>query len=177
MKKSIVILSLLCCLCVSAATRAQGKPQEICIDNLLAEGKIVPMIVVMPDGALRVDQFPDELTNDIYVLFSQTKAIVAVALMTLYEQGKFALDDPISKYIPGFSEEVLTSVADDGTYTAVPAERPVTVGDLLCHSSGYLAPLTNQLNRILTASGQEEDRPADEPQLLPLVLISISLNN
>ena len=41
--------------------------------------------------------------DDIYVLFSQTKAIVAVALMTLYEQGKFDLDDPISKYIPGLS--------------------------------------------------------------------------
>ena len=35
------------------------------LDNLLADGKIVPMIVVMPDGAMRVDQFPDELTNDI----------------------------------------------------------------------------------------------------------------
>lgn len=92
--------------------------------------------------------------DDIYVLYSQTKAIVAVALMTLYEQGKFDLDDPISKYIPGFSNEVLTSVEDDGTYTTVPAERPVTVGDLMCHSSGYLAPLTNKLNRIMTASGQ-----------------------
>ncbi len=92
--------------------------------------------------------------DDIYVLFSQTKAIVAVALMTLYEQGKFDLDDPISKYIPGFSEQVLTSVGDDGTYTVVPAERPVSVGDLLCHSSGYLAPLTNKLNRILGSSGQ-----------------------
>ncbi len=97
--------------------------------------------------------------DDIYVLYSQTKAIVAVALMTLYEQGKFEIDDPISKYIPGFTDEVLTFVGDDGTYTTVPAERPVTVGHLMCHSSGYLAPLTNKLNRILSASGERPFAP------------------
>ena len=97
--------------------------------------------------------------DDIYVLYSQTKAIVAVALMTLYEQGKFEIDDPISKYIPGFTDEVLTFVGDDGTYTTVPAERPVTVGHLMCHSSGYLAPLTNKLNRILSASWERPFAP------------------
>ena len=97
--------------------------------------------------------------DDIYVLYSQTKAIVAVALMTLYEQGKIEIDDPISKYIPGFTDEVLTFVGDDGTYTTVPADRPVTVGDLMCHSSGYLAPLSNKLNRIQTASGERTAAP------------------
>ncbi len=97
--------------------------------------------------------------DDIYVLYSQTKAIVAVALMTLYEQGKFEIDDPISKYIPGFTDEVLTFVGDDGTYTTVPADRPVTIGHLMCHSSGYLAPLTNKLNRILSASGERPFAP------------------
>ncbi len=97
--------------------------------------------------------------DDIYVLFSQTKAIVAVALMTLYEQGKFEIDDPISKYIPGFTDEFLTSVGDDGTYSTVPADRPVTIGHLMSHSSGYLAPLTNKLNRIQMASGERTMAP------------------
>ena len=92
-------------------------------------------------------------TDDIYVLFSQTKAIVAVALMTLYEQGLVGIEDPISKWIPGFSEEVLTEVNDDGTYKTVPADRPVRVGDLLCHSSGYMAPLTNKLARLQGEGG------------------------
>ena len=77
--------------------------------------------------------------DDIYVLFSQTKAIVAVALMTLYEQGKCGLDDPIYHYIPEFTEKVLVSVEDDGNYVSVPAERPVTISHLLSHSSGYPA--------------------------------------
>lgn len=98
-------------------------------------------------------------TDDIYVLFSQTKAIVAVALMTLYEQGKFDLEDPISNYIPGFSDQVLTEVGDDGTFTLVPAERPVSIAHLLSHSSGYLAPLTNKLNRIQMAAGQRAAAP------------------
>ena len=97
--------------------------------------------------------------EDIYVLFSQTKAIVAVALMTLYEQGKCGLEDPISKYIPGFTDQVLTDVADDGTFTAVPAQRPVTISHLMSHSSGYLAPLTNKLNRIQMASGERAPAP------------------
>ena len=98
-------------------------------------------------------------TDDIYVLFSQTKAIVAVALMTLYEQGKFDVEDPISKYIPGFTDQVLTEVGDDGSFTAVPAERPVTIAHLLSHSSGYQAPLANKLNRMLIASGQRQAAP------------------
>ncbi|MGI5848202.1 MAG: serine hydrolase domain-containing protein [Candidatus Cryptobacteroides sp.] len=92
--------------------------------------------------------------DDIYVLFSQTKAIVAVAFMTLYEQGLVKLDDPISKWIPGFSDTVITGFDEEtGEWTMVEAERPAQVGDFLCHSSGYLAPNTNRYLRSLT------DRP------------------
>jgi CubicO group peptidase (beta-lactamase class C family) len=92
-------------------------------------------------------------TDDIYVLFSQTKAVVAVALMTLYEKGLLDVDDPVSKWIPDFPDEVLVEDGAGG-FKTVPAERPVTVAHLLSHSSGYLAPLTNRYLRTLAESGE-----------------------
>lgn len=97
-------------------------------------------------------------TDDIYVLFSQTKAVVAVALMTLYEKGLLDVDDPISKWIPRFSQEVLVEDKDGGFYT-VPAGRPVTIADLLSHTSGFLAPLTNKYIHQLSEQGQDTRAP------------------
>lgn len=97
-------------------------------------------------------------TDDIYVLFSQTKAVVAVALMTLYEQGLLDVDDPVSKWIPDFPNEVLVQ-NEDGSFTTVPAERPVTIAHLLSHSSGYLAPLTNSYIRAKAAEGEDVRAP------------------
>ncbi len=74
----------------------------------------------------------------IFRIASQTKAITSVAVMMLYEEGKFLLDDPVSKYIPSFkNERVLDKFnAKDTTYTTVPAKRDITVRDLLTHTSG-----------------------------------------
>ncbi len=76
--------------------------------------------------------------NDIFRIASQTKAITSVAVMMLYEEGKFLLDDPVSKYIHSFKNpQVLQSFnAADTTYTTVPAKREITIRDLLNHTSG-----------------------------------------
>jgi CubicO group peptidase (beta-lactamase class C family) len=76
--------------------------------------------------------------DDIFRIASQTKAITTVALMTLYEQGKFLLDDPVSAYLPEFGNlRVLTGFNDaDTTYTSRPAERDITIRHLLNHTSG-----------------------------------------
>ncbi len=76
----------------------------------------------------------------IFRLFSMTKAITAVVSMTLLEEGKIKLDDPISKYIPSFAN-VKVGVerkAEDGTTTLdlVPPDHPPTVLDLMRHTSG-----------------------------------------
>ncbi len=107
----------------------------------------------MKDLAWQIPAQPD----DIYVLFSQTKAIVAVALMTLYEKGLLDVEDPVSKWIPDFPDEVF--VEDGDGFRTVPAERPVTVAHLLNHSSGYLAPLTNRYIRSLAESGEQARAP------------------
>ena len=74
----------------------------------------------------------------IFRIASQTKAITSVAVMMLYEEGKFLLTDPVSKYIPEFkNQQVLDKFnAADTTYTTVPAKREVSIHDLLTHTSG-----------------------------------------
>ncbi|NLJ44711.1 MAG: beta-lactamase family protein [Bacteroidales bacterium] len=77
-------------------------------------------------------------TDDIFRIASQTKAITSIGLMMMYEEGKFLLDDPISKYIPEFSNPTVIDKYNpkDTTYTTIPAKREVTIRDLLTHTSG-----------------------------------------
>jgi CubicO group peptidase (beta-lactamase class C family) len=76
----------------------------------------------------------------IFRLFSMTKAISSVVAMTLVEDGKLKLDDPISKYIPSFANVKVgvEQIAADGSKTLelVPPRKPPTVLDLMRHTSG-----------------------------------------
>jgi CubicO group peptidase (beta-lactamase class C family) len=76
----------------------------------------------------------------IFRLFSMTKAITSVAAMTLVDEGKLKLEDPVSKYIPSFANVKVgvEKQADDGTKTLelVPPNRPPTVLDLMRQTSG-----------------------------------------
>lgn len=76
--------------------------------------------------------------DDIFRIASQTKAITATAVMMLWEEGKFQLDDPISKYIPEFKNpRVLKAFsAADTTYFTEPAKSEITIRQLLTHTSG-----------------------------------------
>lgn len=76
--------------------------------------------------------------DDIFRIASQTKAITATAVMMLWEEGKFRLDDPISKYIPEFKNaQILDSLNGiDTTYFTSPAKDQITIRHLLTHTSG-----------------------------------------
>lgn len=76
--------------------------------------------------------------EDIFRIASQSKAITSTAVMMLWEQGLFQLDDPISKWIPEFKDAgVLKSYNDaDGTWTTEPVKTPITIRHLLTHTSG-----------------------------------------
>jgi len=75
--------------------------------------------------------------DDIFRIASQTKAITSTAVMILWEEGKFQLDDPISKYIPEFKDaQVLDTMYNDGTYKTIPADKPISIRHLLTHTSG-----------------------------------------
>ncbi len=76
--------------------------------------------------------------NSIFRIASQTKAITSTAIMMLWEEGKFRLDDPISKFIPEFKNpQVLTTFSyGDTTFTAKPSTKEITIRHLLTHTSG-----------------------------------------
>jgi CubicO group peptidase (beta-lactamase class C family) len=76
--------------------------------------------------------------DDIFRIASQTKAITSTAVMMLWEEGKFQLDDPISKYIPEFKNpQVLKQFSyADTIWTGEPAKSEITIRQLLTHTSG-----------------------------------------
>lgn len=69
-------------------------------------------------------------------IYSMTKPIASVTAMTLYEAGKFELDDPVSKYIPAF-EKVKVFAGGKGNTKLVTPKRPLTVRDVFRHTAGY----------------------------------------
>lgn len=77
-------------------------------------------------------------TDHIFRLASQTKAITSTAVMMLWEEGKFRLDDPISKFIPAFKEMKILEAFNhaDTSFTARPASKEITIRHLLTHTSG-----------------------------------------
>lgn len=74
----------------------------------------------------------------IFRIASQTKAITSTAVMMLWEEGKFRLDDPISKWIPEFKNpQVIQNFRyADTSYTTIPANKEITIRHLLTHTSG-----------------------------------------
>ena len=87
--------------------------------------------------------------NDIFRIASQSKAITATAVMMLWEQGLFSLDDPIAKYIPEFANtQVLDSLYADGHYTTIPANKQITIRHLLTHTSGIGYGIIDRDERI-----------------------------
>lgn len=73
--------------------------------------------------------------DSIFRIFSMTKPIVSVGVMMLLEEGHFLLDDPIAKFIPEFANQKV-GVENNGKLDLVPVQRPITIQDLLRHTSG-----------------------------------------
>ncbi|SDR32505.1 CubicO group peptidase, beta-lactamase class C family [Rhizobiales bacterium GAS191] len=85
-------------------------------------------------GALRPGG-PAMRSDGIFRIYSMTKPIVSVAIMTLVEDGLLWLSDPVAKFIPEMSNPQV-GVEKNGKLELVPAERPITIQDLLRHTSG-----------------------------------------
>lgn len=86
----------------------------------------------------------------IFRIASMTKPITSVALMMLYEQGKFHLRDPISKWLPAFGDVKVAEDKEDGGFELVPPEQPIDFRHILTHTAG-LATQYNPKNQKLLA--------------------------
>ena len=73
----------------------------------------------------------------IFRIYSMTKPITSVAVMMLYEEGRFQLDDPVSKYIPEFKDLKVYAGGTSGNMQVAPLERDITIRHLLTHTSGF----------------------------------------
>ncbi len=78
------------------------------------------------------------MTNDaLFRIYSMTKPITGVALMMLYDEGKFRLSDPVERYIPELSDlQVAAGVDENGELITKPADHPMTIRELMAHTGG-----------------------------------------
>ena len=87
-------------------------------------------------GKRDVARNTDATPETIYRIYSMTKPLTAVAIMMLYEEGRFQLDDPITRYVPGFAGQRVFTGGGYGAMITEPATRDITFRDLLTHTSG-----------------------------------------
>jgi CubicO group peptidase (beta-lactamase class C family) len=88
-------------------------------------------------GVMDKDSGKPMAKDAIFRIYSMTKPIIAVAALTLYEEGKFSMLDPVSKYLPEFSAmKVAVPAANGVPWHTVPAQRPILILDLMRHTSG-----------------------------------------
>jgi CubicO group peptidase (beta-lactamase class C family) len=96
-------------------------------------------------------------TDNIFRIASQTKAISSIGMMMLFEEGKFLLDDPVSRYIPEFANPKVIDTYNekDTSFTSIPAKREITIRDLLTHTSGidYAGIGAPKMNAIYAKAG------------------------
>ncbi len=91
--------------------------------------------------------------NTIVRIFSMTKPVTGVALMTLYDKRAFQLDDPLSKYAPEFANmKVFRGVDEKGNPILEPAKRPITIRDITRHTAGFANEDTTVLGRMVKAA-------------------------
>src|SRR5882672_10553575 len=97
-----------------------------------------------------------EVTPDtLWRIYSMTKPITSVAAMMLYEEGRFELTDPVSKFIPAFKDMRVFTGGSDQRPVTVPATEPVRAHHLLTHTSGltYGFHRTHPVDAMYRAAG------------------------
>ena len=95
--------------------------------------------------------------NTIVKIYSMTKPVTGVALMSLYEEGKFQLDDPLEMYLPEFSDmKVYQGVDKDGKMILVDAERPISIRDITRHTAGF--PNRNDIPGLSEVMAEKDAR-------------------
>lgn len=191
-----MVAATLCPLTASAQKRAAQAPRpgggaaafaperlariDSFVTRLIRSGQIPGAVVmIVRDGRVAyhkaygvrdLETKAPQRVDDIFRIASQTKAITSLAVMMLWEEGRFGLDEPIEKYLPAFAEQrVLTKFHPaDSSYESAPARRRTTIRQLLTHTSGldYADIGSDEFKAIyakagITALGKEGDVLAD----------------
>jgi len=110
-------------------------------------GKIVHFSAL---GYADVEKHTRMEKDTIFRQYSMTKAIASTALMTLYEEGRFQINDPISKYLPEFANLRVLRTPDGPLDETVAPERPPTIHDIMRHTAGFTHGLKPAVCRMIS---------------------------
>ncbi len=94
--------------------------------------------------------------DTIFRIYSMTKPVVGVALMTYFDEGRFTLDDPVSKFVPEFADlKVAKEDGPDGMPITEDADHPMTMRELMSHTAGLTYGLfsQSQVDTLYTKAG------------------------
>jgi CubicO group peptidase (beta-lactamase class C family) len=89
-----------------------------------------------PQGHLEIERRRPVTADAVWRIYSMTKPITSVGLMMLYEEGRFQLDDPVHRFIPSWQNLGVFVGGNHPTFKTAAVERPMTIRDLLSHTSG-----------------------------------------
>jgi CubicO group peptidase (beta-lactamase class C family) len=89
-----------------------------------------------PRGHLEIERRRPVTRDAVFRIYSMSKPITSVGLMMLYEQGRLQLDDPVHRFIPSWKDLRVFVGGNHPVFKTAPVERPMTVRDLLSHTSG-----------------------------------------
>ena len=111
------------------------EPQKIagCLTLISRRGEIAHLSAL---GMMDRERGLPMAVDAIFRIYSMTKPITSVALMMLFERGAFQLSDPVSRFIPRWNNLRVMTGGEYPDYVTAPAERPMTMRDLLSHQSG-----------------------------------------
>lgn len=173
MRKKITLLSIACLLFLSCFV-VQAQTQDSVIEGIsldrlkryenyikeeIREGKIPGAVsLIMRNGVVvhneaygygNIEEQKPMNTNAIFSIQSMTKAVNSVAIMMLYEEGKFQLNDPVSMYIPAFKNlRVIKDPVDGKNGETVELEKEITIFNLLTHTAGFGYGRTNVESKL-----------------------------
>ncbi|MBC52630.1 MAG: serine hydrolase [Gammaproteobacteria bacterium] len=118
------------------------------------KGKVVHF---QAQGMKDVERGQEMTTDTIFRMASMTKPIASVALMMLYEEGWFQLDDPISDWLPEFSNMMIEVENADGSTRLAPAQTPINFTHILTHTAGLMNSYRGDVARYSEVSRVQGD--------------------
>ena len=125
---------------VAAVAADEGSVKAL-LDEYVEKGLVAGVVSGISDasGEVRFDcaGWADmENTNTLFAVFSMTKTFNGAALMAAIDDGRMSLDDEVAKFLPEFADFKVSVTDAEGKKSLVPPKRPLTIRDLVTHTSG-----------------------------------------
>ncbi|MEI7776693.1 MAG: serine hydrolase domain-containing protein [Verrucomicrobiota bacterium] len=155
--------------CLPIVSRADSKGRLAPVIQSFVDKHIAPGVVSLvanSDGILSVDtagyaslagQIPMR-EDAVFWIASMSKSLTGAALMMLVDEGKLSLDDPVEKYIPEFKGQLV--LASDGSGSLHPPKHPITVREIMSHTSGMVLAGEKTLKRTQNLENDVADYAA-----------------